>query len=482
MRKLVIGAAALLLAVSCGGGGTVSGPVDLSPWLGADSLYRFTVKDVTFSLAPMPGGTFAMGETPDMGRYRTPAIHQVLLDGYAIGTAEVSQALWKAVMGSNPSPKDIPAAPVTGVTYNDVQKFLRKLSKATGVSFRLPTEAEWENAARRREDMVGNAWEWCSDRWVDDLGSMLTINPVGTTEGEARALRGGSALEKNNKPITRKAMAPTSRAGDVGFRLAVATGEAYPADIYDVLVANKVPRESFEGTDFKNESFTVGGVKFDMVAVEGGTFTMGCIPLGGQALREDELPFHDVTLDSFKIGKLEVTQALWEAVMGSAPYGNQGPDYPIGNVSWYDVQAFIRQLNMLTGRRFRLPTEAEWEYAARGGKKSHGFPFAGSPYPQGVAQYGYDDMRTRPVARYSPNELGLYDMSGNAWEWCQDRPAPYESQAQTNPTGPVETALGDVRVMRGGSVATAADKCRVSNRNEFFASHFRSTIGFRLAL
>ena len=126
MRKLVIGVAALLLAVSCGGGGTVS-PVDLSPWKGADSLYRFTVKDVTFSLAPMPGGAFAMGETPDMGRYRTPSVHQVILDGYAIGTAEVSQALWKAVMGSNPSPTDNPAAPVTRVTFSDVQKFLKKL-------------------------------------------------------------------------------------------------------------------------------------------------------------------------------------------------------------------------------------------------------------------------------------------------------------------------------------------------------------------
>ena len=130
MRKWTIGAAALLLAVSCGGGGTVSGPVDLSPWKGADSLYSFTVKDVTFSLAPMPGGTFAMGETQDMGRYRTPAIHQVILDGYAIGTTEVSQALWKAVMGSNPSPKDVPAAPVTSVSYNDVQKFLKKLLQA----------------------------------------------------------------------------------------------------------------------------------------------------------------------------------------------------------------------------------------------------------------------------------------------------------------------------------------------------------------
>ena len=481
MRKLVIGVAALLLAVSCGGGGTVS-PVDLSPWKGADSLYRFTVKDVTFSLAPMPGGTFAMGETPDMGRYRTPSVHQVILDGYAIGTAEVSQALWKAVMGSNPSPTDNPAASVTRVTFSDVQKFLKKLSKATGVPFRLPTEAEWEYAARQRGDMVGNAWEWCSDRWIDDLGSMLTINPAGTTEGEMHALRGGSALEKNNKPITRKAMAATSRAGDVGFRLAVCTGEAYPADIYDVLVANKVTRESFDGTEFKNETFTVGDVKFDMVAVEGGTFMMGGEEQKSQVIREDELPVHEVTLDSFKIGKLEVTQALWEAVMGYVPYGNQGPDYPIGNVSWYDVQAFIRQLNALTGRKFRLPTEAEWEYAARGGKKSRGYLFAGSNFPQGVAQYGYDDMRTRMVARYSPNELGLYDMSGNAWEWCQDRPGPYNNLAQENPTGPAETALGDVRVMRGGSVATAADKCRVSNRNEFHASNFRTTIGFRLAL
>ena len=482
MKKVAIWALGLLLVSSCGGGNAVSGPADLTPYLGSDSLYTFTVKGQTFRLARMEAGTFAMGETLDQGRYRTPSIHQVLLDGYAIGTTEVSQALWKAVMGSNPSPKDNPAAPVTSVTFNDVQKFLKKLSKATGVPFRLPTEAEWEYAARQREDMVGNAWEWCSDRWIDDLGSMLTVNPAGTTEGDARALRGGSALEKNNKPITRKAMAATSRAGDLGLRLAVSTGEPYPTDIYDVLVSNKVPRESFEGTDFKNETFTVGGVKFDMIAVEGGTFTMGAVATGGQALRDDELPLHDVTLDSFKIGKLEVTQALWEAVMGSVPYGNQGPDYPVGNVSWYDVQAFIRKLNALTGRQFRLPTEAEWEYAARGGKKSHGYPFAGSAYPQGVAQYGYDDMRTRPVARYSPNELGLYDMSGNAWEWCQDRPGPYGSPAQTNPTGPDETALGDVRVMRGGSVATAADKCRVSNRNEFHASNFRSTIGFRLVL
>jgi len=483
MKKIAIGIFTLVLAISCGGGGTVTGPVDLTPYEGNDHLYTFTVKGQTFQLAPVPAGTFSMGETLDQGRYRTPAIHQVLLNGYAVGTTEVSQSLWKAVMGSNPSPKDVPDAPVSGVTYDDAQKFLKKLAKETGIPFRLPTEAEWEYAARQRDGMVGGAWEWCSDFWTDDLGNRLAVNPQGPEDGEQHALRGGSALEKNNKAITRKPMAPTTKAGDVGLRLAVSMDAPYPQELYDVLVGNKISREQFDDAALKPETFTVGGVSFQMLPVEGGTFTMGGTEQKSQVIREDELPLHEVTLDHFKMGRLEVTQALWEAVMGSVPYGNQGPDYPVGNVSWYDAQAFIRQLNAMTGRKFRLPTEAEWEYAARGGRKSRGYRYAGSDFPQVVAQFGYDDMRTRPVARYSPNELGLYDMSGNAWEWTQDRYGPYSSLAQTNPAGPDADPDGDeLRVMRGGSVATTHDKCRVSNRNEFDPSRFRTTMGFRLAL
>ena len=483
MKKVGIWSLAFLMAVSCGGGNVASGPVDLTPFEGADHHYTFTVKGETFSLAPIPAGTFAMGETLDMGHYRTPAIHQVILDGFAIGTPEVSQALWKAVMGSNPSPKDVPSAPVSGIRHGDAQKFLQKLSKATGIPFRLPTEAEWEYAARQMEGMTGGAWEWCSDYWTDDLGTYLTVNPQGPEKGELRSLRGGSALEKNNKPITRKSMAPTTRAGDVGLRVAVSMDAPYPQELYDLLVENKVPRERYKITEVKNETFTVGGVKFDMIAVEGGTFTMGGSEQKGQVIREDELPLHEVTLDHFKIGKTEVTQALWEAVMGEVPYGNQGPEYPVGNVSWYDVQTFIGKLNALTGRKFRLPTEAEWEFAARGGKKSHGYQYAGGASPQGYAQYGFEDQRTRPVARYYPNELGLYDMSGNAWEWVQDRPGPYSSLAQRDPAGPgFNPELPELRIMRGGSVATTADKCRVSNRNEFDPSRFRTTIGFRLVL
>ena len=483
MKKIIEWASVLLLAASCARGPVTGSTADLTPYLGEDGLYTFTVKGESFQLVAVPAGTFSMGETLDQGRYRTPSIHQVILDGYAIGTAEVSQALWKAVMGNNPSPKNVPTAPVSGVSWNDAQKFLKKLSKATGVPFRLPTEAEWEYAARRREGMTGGAWEWCSDLWTDDPGTLLTINPQGPAEGQEYALRGGSALEKNNKPITRKPMAPTTKAGDVGLRVAVSLDEPYPLDLFNVLVANKVPREHFEDADLKSETFTVNGVKFDMLPVSGGTFAMGGTNLIGQIAREDELPVHEVTLDHFKIGKQEVTQALWEAVMGEVPYGNQGPDYPVGNVSWYDAQAFIRQLNALTGRKFRLPTEAEWEYAARGGKKSRGYAYAGSPFPQGVAQYGYEDMRTRPVARYSPNELGLYDMSGNAWEWVQDRPGKYKEEAQVNPTGPdFIPEKAELRIMRGGSVATTPDKCRVTNRNEFDPSRFRTTIGFRLVL
>ena len=482
MKKIIEWAAALFLAASCAGGSPVSGTADLTPFQGEDGLYTFTVKGETFQLAPIPAGTFSMGETLDQGRYRTPVIHQVILDGFAIGTAEVSQALWKAVMGNNPSANDMPAAPVSSVTWKDAQKFLQKLSKETGVPFRLPTEAEWEYAARQREGMDGGVWEWCSDVWTEELGKELAVNPKGPENGEQRALRGGSAQVKDHRAITRKGMLPSAKAGDVGLRVAVSMEAPYDEAVYGVLVANQVPREHFESDGMKPETFEVNGVRFEMAAVQGGTFMMGGREKKTGTVREDEFPQHEVTLDNFKIGKTEVTQALWEAVMGAVPYGNQGPGYPIGNVSWYDVQAFIRHLNALTGRKFRLPTEAEWEYAARGGQKSRGTDYAGSRYPQEVAQYGLDDMRTLPVARLYANELGLYDMSGNAWEWVQDRPGPYESTAQSNPTGPLESELGDGRTMRGGSAATTADKCRVSNRNEFEASRFRTTIGFRLAL
>ena len=186
----------------------------------------------------------------------------------------------------------------------------------------------------------------------------------------------------------------------------------------------------------------------NMVYVSGGTFTMGATSEQGSDALDREKPTHSVTLSSFYLCKYEVTQALWRAVMGNNPSSFKGNNLPVQNVSWNDCQTFISRLNNLTGRIFRLPTEAEWEYAARGGNRSRGYKYSGSNVLSDVAWY--DDNsggKTHPVGSKSPNELGLYDMSGNVWEWCSDWYGTYSSSSQTNPTG---ASCGSSRVRRGG--------------------------------
>ena len=243
------------------------------------------------------------------------------------------------------------------------------------------------------------------------------------------------------------------------------------------------------------ETFTVNGVSFKMVAVEGGTFTMGATAEQGSDAWDVEKPAHQVTLSSYSIGETEVTQALWLAVMGSNPSYftpkngySQNLQRPVECVSWYDCQTFISKLNQMTGKNFRLPTEAEWEYAARGGNLSKGYKYAGSNSVDDVAWYWYnipsqtvgaEGYGTQPVATKVPNELGLYDMSGNVYEWCQDWYGSYTSDAQTNPTGP---ASGSDRVGRGGSWNYNAWFCRVSNRDVDYLMESYDSLGLRLAL
>ena len=228
-----------------------------------------------------------------------------------------------------------------------------------------------------------------------------------------------------------------------------------------------------------NRTFTVNGVSFEMVAVKGGTFTMGCTSEQSDC-DDDEKPAHSVTLSDYYIGKFEVTQKLWKAVMGSNPSNWKGDDLPVESVSWNDVQDFIRKLNQQTGQNFRLPTEAEWEYAARGGNKSKGYKYSGSNTFGNVAWY-YDNSgsKTHQVGTKSPNELGIYDMSGNVWEWCQDLYGSYRSGSQTNPTGP---SSGSNRMFRGGSWNGRAGYCRVSYRDNRGPGGRNVSIGFRLAI
>ncbi len=233
----------------------------------------------------------------------------------------------------------------------------------------------------------------------------------------------------------------------------------------------------------ENKVFTVNGVTFKMVAVEGGTFTMGATAEQGSDAYDNEKPTHQVTLSDFSIGETEVTEALWTAVMGSNPsYYKRGDSYPVEQVSWEDCQTFITKLNSLTGETFRLPTEAELEFAARGGTMSRGYKYSGSNTLSDVAWY-YDNSgyAKHPVATKTANELGLYDMSGNVWEWCQDwygRYGSYSSAAQNNPTGPT---TGSFRVHRGGSWGLDAGGCRVSYRNGSTPSSRYSDLGLRLA-
>ena len=242
---------------------------------------------------------------------------------------------------------------------------------------------------------------------------------------------------------------------------------------------------SSSGSSLSGNALTIpvkNGISIEMVKVEAGSFNMGATP-EMQAPYEDEKPVHRVTLtNNYYIGKYEVTQALWKIVMGSNPSNFKGDNLPVETVSWNDCQDFISKLNAMTGKRFRLPSEAEWEYAARGGKKSRGYLYlySGSNTIGDVAWHdGNSSFMTHAVGTKQPNELGIYDMKGNVLEWCQDWYDSYSSSPQTNPTGAVS---GLYRVYRGGGWCCSAWRCRSSYRYYFAPGARCFNLGLRLVL
>ena len=229
------------------------------------------------------------------------------------------------------------------------------------------------------------------------------------------------------------------------------------------------------------QTFTVGEVSFKMIAVEGGTFWMG------GTYSTFEKPIHQVSLSSYAIGETEVTQALWEAVMGELPTEitevNKNPQYPIVFVNWNAVQEFITKLNEMTGMTFRLPTEAEWEYTARGGNKSLGFAYSGSNIIDEVGWYSENSGdHLHQVATLQPNELGIYDMTGNAAEWCNDRFGYYyySESPSINPQGPDTPYDRSIRGVYGYSSNESNNRWTARTGNGPQGS--RHYVGFRLAL
>ena len=490
-----------------------------------------TVNGVSFKMIKVEAGTFTMGATAEQtGAYDTekPAHQVTLTKDYYMGETEVTQALWYAVMGQKPtSDGDYQWTrylglgdnyPAYNISWNDCQEFITKLNQLTGLKFRLPTEAEWEYAARGGNkattqtlysgsntigdvawyddgnssssaqivagkkanalglyDMSGNLFEWCND-WYGSYNSSPQTDPTGPSSGSDRVLlRGGSWY--NSATICRVAYRHTSsvtiRTCNSGMRL--------------VLVE---PLPEPEPKPEETKAVTANGVTFKMIKVEAGTFTMGATAEQTGAY-SDESPTHQVTLTKdYYMGETEVTQALWYAVMGqkttsdgvqwSSEYG-LGDNYPAYDISWNDCQEFITKLNQLTGLTFRLPTEAEWEYAARGGNKATTQTlYSGSNTIGDVAWYdGNSSLSTQIVAGKKANALGLYDMSGNLLEWCNDWYGSYSSGAQTDPTGP---SSGSYRVLRGGCWYSIATGCRVAYRSDSSVASRGYNFGMRLAL
>lgn len=285
---------------------------------------------------------------------------------------------------------------------------------------------------------------------------------------------------------TTYAATPKTLTGDVGWNVA----PGHRKIVWNLLADETdwdIQRARFKvlAENLSKMTFTINGVSFTMILVEGGTFTMGCTSEQGGDCDDDEKPKHSVTLSDYYIGRTEVTQVLWVAVMGTNPSFFKGDNLPIEQVSWNDCQNFIAKLNellttQLKGKRFALPTEAQWEYAARGGKKSRGYKYSGGDNIEAVAWYeGNSSRRTHFVGLKASNELGLYDMSGNVWEWCKEWLDKYSFEAQVNPAG---DSFGSLHAYRGGCWCFCARRCRITDRAGSSSSYAHNALGLRLVL
>ena len=278
------------------------------------------------------------------------------------------------------------------------------------------------------------------------------VNPVGPIQNTGNRVMRGGQIHGISRPYTRYPYTPTWCGTALGFRIILPT-------------------------ETKRRMIHLNGSFFEMCFVEGGTFMMG-----SDTVQADETPVHSVTLSDYYIGQTEVTQHLWQAVMGSGnnPSATKGNNLPVTNITWDEAQTFVERLSEMTGLRFRLPTEAEWEYAARGGQRSKGYTYAGSHEIDKVGWYaGHSGNKLHAVGVKLPNELGIFDMTGNAWEWCQDWYGAYSAGAQSNPQGPDS---GSSRVLRSGSYTTTSERCAAKYRQSRQADYPDVHIGLRIVL
>jgi formylglycine-generating enzyme required for sulfatase activity len=498
-------------------------------------------------------GEFTMGCSPGDSQCmddESPAHRVHITKAFQIGRYEVTQQQWAVVMGSSPSSFKGVALPVETVSWDDAQQFLGWLNaRDDGFRYRLPTEAEWEYAARagttdryagadalgdvawygdnsgstthpvgqKRQnawgvyDMLGNLQEWCQDWYGTSYYSSSPVeNPAGPSSGQNRILRGGSfyGSARYVRVSIRVSNVPGYRHVSIGFRVVrelaasscpgpvittqpagktIAAGSTVDLSVtasgsaplsyqwYEGASGNTTKPVGTNSATFRTPALTVAttywvrvtnpcgqadsatatvsiatsaGLNMEFVQLQPGEFTMGCSP-GDSECDPDESPAHRVRITkAFQIGKYEVTQEQWQAVMGSNPSYSKGATLPVEMVSWDDTQQFLGRVNARNdGYRYRLPTEAEWEYTARAGATDK---YAGGVLNE-IAWFGDNSSsKTHPVGEKKPNAWGLYDMLGNVWEWCQDWYSSnyYSSSPAADPPGPLN---GSNRLLRGGS-------------------------------
>lgn len=464
----------------------------------------------------IPGGTFTMYDRnfyPGYGGY-CPAAFSAKVDGFYLCRYEVTQQLWQAVMDFNPSQHAVGNRPVECFYWDEAQLFIYRLNQITGLEFRLPSEEEWqwacdEGKSPRRYKYSGSddakevAWtDWNSDHHAHAVG-MLKPNTLGLYDmtgnvSELCANQGGAeyldAKSQKNYRVERGCSYNNTDLGScerTGFYIKEDTSRPTGAGIR--LALSQLPKSVSIHLDKSpqpsSRSELIAKVVNDMVQVPAGTFTMGFVfpELRQYYIPPKEMAPHQVTLDSYYLCKYEVTQVLWQAVMGSNPSENQNDaNQPVTNVSCSEIKLFISKLNALSGQKFRLPTEAEWEYACIGGRAEPVESYSGHEQVDGsakvVAWWGDDLRHPQAVGQLIPNVLGLYDMTGNVDEICSDIwRTSHSKKAQVNPQGPnpspcVSNKPDHRHVVRGGNF-----RCLRWYNGRDYCAQANNLTGLRLA-
>lgn len=479
------------------------------------------------------GGTFVMGATEEQNRYSSddekPA-HEVTLKDFIIGRFEITQKIWKIVMnGENPSYFKGENNPVENISYDDILLFFDRLKELTNKQFRLPTEAEWEYAARQGKnnnsqrfsgdndiekiawykknssnkthqvgekkcnslgiyDLSGNVSEWCSD-FISSYSSQPQHSPTGPNKGYQHIVRGGNFDSEKSQCRTsaRDFNSQSFSSPKLGFRIVIEPESLSPIELAKLFAYTTEDEQEQNNTNFvKINSDTlfrkqiIDSLYLNLVLVHGGLFKMGADKTTDEDADIDESPIHKVKISDFYISKYEITQSLWYAVMDNNPSENKGWSLPVENVSFEDICDFLEKIKAITGLKYRLPTEAEWEYSAKGGCESDGYIFSGSNNIEEIAWYDKNSNgHSHPVGCKRPNELGIYDLTGNVAEWCSDRMGKFTESDKTNPNGPI---FGTKRIRKGGGWFSSKKYCRNTGRYQASPNHKTNDLGFRLVL